>query len=203
MLTKIIGAVNSGKTHFGILTILKKSYFDKSCIISTELGEKRIMERVKNFVENESIDEDSMQDLRVKFMSLPKQSDIKDYIVKLCDEGYKNFLIDNASLVVREKREMTIQETLNQMVDFYYNLSMQYDCNIYISYSLNRDTINKSIKELYENFDKDNLREFENIIFVKSELSQDNQSICRKALDIQNQEVDYFHIESFFQKQMA
>jgi hypothetical protein len=89
------------------------------------------------------------------------------------------------------------------MVDFYYNLSMEYDCNIYISYSINRDSINKNVKELYENFKKEELREFENVVFVTYELDQNKQAICRKALDIRNQEVDCFHIESFFKKQMA
>jgi hypothetical protein len=74
---------------------------------------------------------------------------------------------------------------------------VKYDCNIFVTDQLNRAHLSEGITHLYEEFDRNTLNEFENVIFVVTE--NNGGKLVRKALDVVNSEVEVFHIEGFFQ----
>jgi len=199
MFTKIIAPVSAGKTHYSIEKVLRRIYLENACIITLELNEKTVMNRITNFVVNQNISVGNNNHLSVKEFALQVSfEDIKEFIVKKSEDGFKTFLLDSPFLVKSIKGE-TNSEKQDRVDKELYNLCMEYDCNIYATYNLNREFCDLSIQEIYEKFPISELKEFEDVIVIKIDLMEDKSH--RKAVDIRSGEVEVFNIENFFKNE--
>jgi KaiC/GvpD/RAD55 family RecA-like ATPase len=66
MLNRIAGAPNSGKTLYSIMRVLRRAYFEKTCVISFEQDRASIARKIDSFMKNENISNVDIQELSVK-----------------------------------------------------------------------------------------------------------------------------------------
>lgn len=126
MVSRVFGSFNSGKTIIALKKLL--SCNSGLVYITTEMDEKTIIRRCRNYVDNYAINNNFKKiciDLTVKRLTNLGIDHLIETILKFKDLGKTNFVVDNIQSIVRT----------SSAIDFYrqlYKLSIDNNLNIII-----------------------------------------------------------------------